>query len=1080
MRVPASLGDRRLLEDEPFASSFSQRHAASKKQVQVAFLEKVFDRLENEGSCYRAVEAWRRLAFDPDDSQNSRDFGLRRREDGSRQLRSGQKPKNKPTIKMIKCFVKFYWYLYCGLDAMKFLSSQRFDGWINKHRVPRIKEEPVDDPMDEPMSPLTELSDSDEDEDDTPLLVLYKARRGAVKSSPIAPVETNTGERRGHVGSAVKVQELPVVLAPQRRVNDVVALSVPVHNESPPAVYKMSSEISAPTSESILLTRTPTTNRVRRPPVQAAPERRRPGRPPTNRPLAPALPASSQTSLRLLPGGSMIGKLRLPEAPQEPRRLPTSRPQAPALPRLIPDGSQLRPTMHHPLPRVPELPVSNRMPSARPLPRLDGSMMGPTMYHTSHRVPEPPTLLTPPVPDEYHLWQRHRRFGFPFPVEDRLPYLRQEIQIKPEPFEEDLDLDGLQLFDPADAPENWLTLPAIHTDNVIPNDEPQVLKLTIKPPKPALERLPPIWAKSRQEVCEALEWFRSYQGGVYQKNGIVKGYFLSAFSADRDCFECGGKLIISHGGGKAESSHKQRGQVTSKAAADQTEADLSVKALIKNYREGQPVALLIDDKYAPFPFDLGSQGVYMTVLGFYRIIHMWAEYQPSGSCANGRVVRYKFAFQWCEGQGEPWWSKDYPNDEDSSPSNEAPPVIETTQGPIPADNSPLKPHNLYFRCSTCDKMSPRVFQQAWACLDPTCRFFWIGPSGYSLPVTLDYNPEFLTIIDHRPIPFLHRGMLFPKPPVLAPKDGITTSYAATRGWHCRKCGRLSCRAAWELYQCPHCKDTFKITGIVRPAKALLSIPLPVKFTDSSVDEWSGIKRSSTIFFNLLQTPGATGQYQTFELPDGKGKIHLIKTNRMGNVEADRIFEAYQQQASEGTLLFRRWPLRSHKLRGPLLTNYFSQNSGETYHYVGGTDNTVPFDRAPSAVLQARDLIEKRIQEALGSHHRFNEVLSAAYMEQQKMAFHSDSEVGLGPVVAGLSMGSPALMHFRLLSKYAPLGEQRANALTVVLRHGDVCVMEGAGVQDFYEHTVVPCNFRIAATARWIQPHHAIVAPAMTV
>ncbi|KAJ6478098.1 hypothetical protein C8R47DRAFT_1139341 [Mycena vitilis] len=1042
MRVPASLGDKRLLADEPFASSFSQRHDASIKQPPTAFFDKVFERLENEGGCYKAVEAWRRLAFNPDDSRNSRDFGLRRRDDGSRQLRSGQKPKNKPTIKMIKCFVKFYWYLYRGQDAMRFLSSQRFDGWINKHRAPRIKEEPVQNPMDAPMSPLTELSDSDDDEDETPSLVLYNARRGATKSSPIAPVEMTTGGRRRHVDPAVK--------APSAR----------VHNESPPAAYQISSEASGPTSESIPPTRTPTTQRVRRPPVQAVPERRRPGRPPKNRPLAPALPASSQTSLRLLPRGSMMGT-------------------AAALPRLVPDGSQTRPTVHNPMYCVPELPASSRMPTARPLPRLD-SMMGPTMYHTSRRIPEPPILLTPPVPDEYHLWQRHRRFGFPLPVEDRLPHSGQEIQIKPEPIEQDLDLDRLQLFDPADVPENWLTLPAVHTDNVILSDEPQALKLTIKPPKPALERLPPIWAKSRQEVCEALEWFRSYQGGVYQKNGIVKGYFLSAFSANRDCFECGGKLIISHGGGKAESSHKLRGQVTSKAAADQTEADLSVKALIKNYRQGQPLVLLIDDKYEPFPFDLGSQDVYMTVLGFYRIIHMWAEYQPSGSCANGRVVRYKFAFQWCEGQGEPWWSKGYSNDEDSSPSDEAqPPAIDTTQGPTSADSSPLKPHNLYLQCSTCGKMSPRVFQQAWACLDPTCRLFWIGPSGVPLPQTLDYNPEFLTIIDHRPVPFLHRGMLFPKPPVLAPKDGITTSYAATRGWHCRKCGRLSCRSAWELYQCPHCKDTYNITGIVRPAKALLSIPLPVKFTDSLVDEWSGIKRSSTVFFNLRDTPGATGQYQTFELPDGKGKIHLIKTNRMGNVEADRIFEAYQQQASEGTLHFRRWPLRSHKLRGPLLTNYFSQNSGETYHYVGGTDNTVPFDRAPSAVLQARDLIEKRIHEALGSNHRFNEVLSAAYMEQQKMAFHSDSEVGLGPVVAGLSMGSPALMHFRLLSKYAPLGEQRANALTVVLRHGDVCVMEGAGVQDFYEHTVVPCNFRIAATARWIQPHHAVVAPAIT-
>ncbi|KAG5647047.1 hypothetical protein DXG03_001417 [Asterophora parasitica] len=86
-----------------------------------------------------------------------------------------------------------------------------------------------------------------------------------------------------------------------------------------------------------------------------------------------------------------------------------------------------------------------------------------------------------------------------------------------------------------------------------------------------------------------------------------------------------------------------------------------------------------------------------------------------------------------------------------------------------------------------------------------------------------------------------------------------------------------------------------------------------------------------------------------------------------------------------------------------------------------------------------------------------------------MAFHSDSERGLGPFVAGLSLGSPALMHFRAHRKFR-LDEEaktQAIALTVVLRHGDILVMDGDGVQEGYEHTVIPTNFRIAATARSI-------------
>jgi hypothetical protein len=54
-------------------------------------------------------------------------------------------------------------------------------------------------------------------------------------------------------------------------------------------------------------------------------------------------------------------------------------------------------------------------------------------------------------------------------------------------------------------------------------------------------------------------------------------------------------------------------------------------------------------------------------------------------------------------------------------------------------------------------------------------------------------------------------------------------------------------------------------------------------------------------------------------------------------------------------------------------------------YVGGTDNTVPFEHAASAVLRALELIKDRAQATLKKRPEFNEILSAAYMERQKMA-----------------------------------------------------------------------------------------------
>ena len=44
-----------------------------------------------------------------------------------------------------------------------------------------------------------------------------------------------------------------------------------------------------------------------------------------------------------------------------------------------------------------------------------------------------------------------------------------------------------------------------------------------------------------------------------------------------------------------------------------------------------------------------------------------------------------------------------------------------------------------------------------------------------------------------------------------------------------------------------------------------------------------------------------------------------------------------------------------------------------------------WDQAPTAVIGAQEVILQRMKQALGINGGFNEVLSAAYMEKQKMA-----------------------------------------------------------------------------------------------
>ncbi|KIK91187.1 hypothetical protein PAXRUDRAFT_831057 [Paxillus rubicundulus Ve08.2h10] len=579
--------------------------------------------------------------------------------------------------------------------------------------------------------------------------------------------------------------------------------------------------------------------------------------------------------------------------------------------------------------------------------------------------------------------------------------------------------------------------------------DPSPSAIALKPPVPA----PPlIWAQSRQEVCESFDLFRSYHSGVYSNKDIVKGYLLGAYAASRDLFYHGGKLIISHGGGKSEST---LGSLRQEGAQDQEASDKSVRALLKTYKQCMPLVLLADDKYALFPYDLAASKYTYVVLGIYRIAHAWAECQPSSDGLK-RIVRWKFAFQWCEGQGDPWWMIQQKTE--SSESNEPP-----TRFPLAGAEKFSDIEGNPGQCEHCHEESPTVYMQGWMCLNPRCDLFW-SINGKE-PQQLGYCEKFLQLVPQK---FGNLPDIMPARAVQTP-DRVTTTYSFSRGWHCTKCGRLSCRFKWEHWECSNCQERHVVEGRVRLAKEFWHQRPAGTFLHSQIGKNSGVLACCPEPIDLGSPKGFTNRL-TFILPHGRGKIHLILGTSMANADADDTFQLYQQQASTGELKLRRYPLRNHRARGLLLTNYFSQNSGQAYQYVGGTGNTIPFDEAPDCIRRALALIKERSSLALGTGVPFNEILSAAYMERQKMAFHSDSEKGLGPIVASLSLGSAALMHFRQrVSAQDCQGPkpQCPTALTLVLRHGDVLIMEGDGVQKSYEHTVIPMNFRIAATARCI-------------
>ena len=93
-----------------------------------------------------------------------------------------------------------------------------------------------------------------------------------------------------------------------------------------------------------------------------------------------------------------------------------------------------------------------------------------------------------------------------------------------------------------------------------------------------------------------------------------------------------------------------------------------------------------------------------------------------------------------------------------------------------------------------------------------------------------------------------------------------------------------------------------------------------------------------------------------------------------------------------------------------------------FQYVGGTDNTIPWERAPSAVCDALGLIKLRMKHALNIDANFNEVLSAAYMERQKMA------VSRKTLLFAISLGNGAKLMSHCISFIVTLSAASARLL----------------------------------------------------
>ncbi|RHZ79000.1 hypothetical protein Glove_152g82 [Diversispora epigaea] len=538
---------------------------------------------------------------------------------------------------------------------------------------------------------------------------------------------------------------------------------------------------------------------------------------------------------------------------------------------------------------------------------------------------------------------------------------------------------------------------------------------------------PQVWAMTRQELCETVPYFRSWHGGVYNKNGVVWGYLLDGFGALRDV--CDGRVIISHGGGK---SYKRK-DGSFGLVASQMLTDISVRSLLKNYLNKQPLVLIVGNKKHT-KFRVPAR---YCVLGLYLITHVWPEYEYynipmdegnitdeeciiDANLPNNRnnasredertsFIRWKFRFEWVPNQEFlPWWESPCEN------------LI----------NSVISIGELIsIVCPECGLPSNKIYVNSWICLNHNCKHFWQSLSEdfiwEDVPEDLDYVKSFLSpgLIDMSQriqIPF----SILPIQPPNGSDNLIELSFGSQhwKGYHCLRCGRISCRSSWKEWVCANCETIHSAPYQILLPYSLRDLDLPLLIGPAR-DYDTCIKGGSQITVSRGVAPDGAIVCR-YDFPEGGHVIHRLGNFSL-NAVPDELFRILQNR----DIPFKRNIVKSGSLRvgSELLSRNFTMNIGTNYKFSLAVD-TLQFNQCPE-VLYSTFLYLTEMCSQLVPGAQFNEMLAVAYLNNQRV---NDGEKGVAPVIGNLSLGSSAMIMFRKKKTKASnsITEEKKNLVTM--------------------------------------------------
>ncbi|TAQ86624.1 hypothetical protein B7494_g5055 [Chlorociboria aeruginascens] len=566
--------------------------------------------------------------------------------------------------------------------------------------------------------------------------------------------------------------------------------------------------------------------------------------------------------------------------------------------------------------------------------------------------------------------------------------------------------------------------------------------------KPEPYGQPPIWSDKRQGLCETLPWYRAYQSGAYQHDGIAMGFLCDKEVGPRDRFD--EQIIITRaGGGRTKSDDGTMRQIT-----DQFKSAIAL-AFSRAMAKGLPIGVIVGKRNRISPSKMPH---YYNVLDWFHVTDVWCEKSEGYRVWMVRLEKINLAER-------SWWSaKDTLQ---PAESHQSAPDGEVMSSPTPQ------------LCTQCFHYSKEIYNFGWTCMEPSCpEYFSFEGRGYNDSL-LDYSEHFIkgrTLYQGR-----NPGPL--NPPLPTDQDLVTRGHYGVeaeykRGIVCPKCKCASRRRDWSEWKCENenCDFTYKINQRPVPIDMVVaeSLRLSKHAQLDTMDDGIRFSQTHMGLYNVYEynIPGVNNEIIGF--------VRHFKANGIINQQPDGPNDLFEQM-QERDFGLRRNPARLSGNSGEMLTSHLAANFGAPYKY-GVSTMTRAFSEAPPVILKALKRLtwagEQAVTSKLEPFHAFNELLTIGYFEETHIGYHDDGESTLGPTVATLSLGSSATMCFRPKARSgigSTIGKRNAkglkpDVLRITLEHGDIMVMHGPKIQQLYEHAVTPHGkIRFALTCRYVRP-----------